>query len=309
MKKLLLMFGALLAAMAPALADEVAVDKLVSGTELAQAPLPPPPVIDWNGFYLGGLIGGRWGNSDWKTTCPGLGLLGGSCSGFPAVDTAPAASAVLLLSTFTNPAHFDLSAAEGGGLIGWNFQSGRWVFGPEGDFAWGNASRTLPGIPGQAIPPMLLPADFGTNTSNVRQSWDASARLRAGWLFTPNLLGFVTGGFAVTDARASFTCGVLFPVGLCGAGPYFGRTSSYSSTLTGFTVGAGAEYAVSSNWLIRLQYRYSDYGSISFNNVVTPLLLVTTNAINGIGVQETNSTKVSLQTHEVQAALVYKFGP
>jgi outer membrane immunogenic protein len=37
----------------------------------------------------------------------------------------------------------------------------------------------------------------------------------------------------------------------------------YSETLTGWTLGAGWDFAVTSHWITRIEYRYTDYGSTS----------------------------------------------
>jgi outer membrane immunogenic protein len=50
-------------------------------------------------------------------------------------------------------------------------------------------------------------------------------------------------------------------------------TDTFSSTRVGWTVGGGLEYAVTNNWSVYAEYRYSDFGSSnvapgpSFNNV------------------------------------------
>ena len=41
--------------------------------------------------------------------------------------------------------------------------------------------------------------------------------------------------------------------------PFFG-SSDISKTRVGWTVGGGLEYAVTNNWSVRAEYRYSDFG-------------------------------------------------
>lgn len=67
-----------------------------------------------------------------------------------------------------------------------------------------------------------------------------TAAVRAGYLVTPRVLTFARGGIA--NARFS--------------------TSAGAFDQTGFTVGGGAEIAVSGNVFVRGEYRYSDYGSV-----------------------------------------------
>ena len=69
-----------------------------------------------------------------------------------------------------------------------------------------------------------------------------------------------------------------------------------STTRTGWTIGGGIEYAVTNNWSIRAEYRYSDFGrspdfpfsSITFGNV---------------------SFTHHLTENQVQAGFSYKFTP
>jgi len=297
MKRLLVIgatVGALLGAAAlvtPALAEDAPAGTLVPGAQLAQVPPPPPmpAMIDWNGLYGGVLAGARFGTADWRTTC---------------LEQPCINAAFPVQFANQNPSHFNLSSAELGGLVGWNFQFGQWVAGPEADFQWAQSSTTHPGIPGAENPPNVVAGAPGTDSSNVRQDWDASVRARLGYLFSPKFLGFVTAGVTFTEARDSVYCGSpAFPVGWCATpANVAGRRSGNTQSLTGFTVGAGGEYAIDSNWHLRLQYRYSDYGS--FNSTLLPA-----NAATGpLGTQDTIRTKISLTSHEVQAALIYKLG-
>ena len=38
----------------------------------------------------------------------------------------------------------------------------------------------------------------------------------------------------------------------------------HSDTLTGWTIGAGAEYAISPSWSIKAEYQHFDFGSMSY---------------------------------------------
>src|SRR5215467_6351185 len=60
---------------------------------------PPPVVYGWEGFYLGGQIGGQWNRNDWTTNCidaggPPLGGCGSPFSLliFPGLDGTAAQS-------------------------------------------------------------------------------------------------------------------------------------------------------------------------------------------------------------------------
>jgi outer membrane immunogenic protein len=54
-------------------------------------------------------------------------------------------------------------------------------------------------------------------------------------------------------------------------GPFGGSTSA-SATRVGWTVGGGLEYAVTNNWSVRAEYRYTDFGhsTIFANSFITP---------------------------------------
>jgi outer membrane immunogenic protein len=118
----------------------------------------------------------------------------------------------------------------GGGLVGYNFQKDSFVFGLEGDLGWSNAEGN-----GVGAPPDI-------NTYNM--NWDGHARLRLG--FAPNqgpLLIYVAGGLAVADFKLL--------VGETG--------TSSASTYKGTSIGAGAEYGFSPNFVGRVEYIYDHY--------------------------------------------------
>ncbi len=76
--------------------------------------------------------------------------------------------------------------------------------------------------------------------------------------------------------------------------------SSTSDTRVGWTVGAGVEFMVASNWLVRGEYRYADYGRYNFTLFPNP---------GACGVAcDTVSGNVKLQTHSAMIGVAYKFG-
>jgi outer membrane immunogenic protein len=273
-KLIVLLSGALsLGAVATASAADMAV----------KAPPPAPiAVANWTGFYIGGEVGGRWTEADWNTTCLGPGA-------FPCTPTA-----FPTRFPFNNPSSFDSSGVVGGVYGGYNWQMSNWVFGVEGDFRWGDNKRTKAGIPGAEDPAVV--GSPGLDSSSVRQTWEASARGRLGILVTPSVLLFGTGGVAFTHVESTAACGtVAFPVGWCA---FPNRISTGSDDLVGWTVGAGIEAMVASNWLVRGEYRYADYGTFSSTVLRGP----------GAVLVDAVAFDTKIRTHSAMVGIAYKFG-
>ena len=214
---------------------------------ITKAPPPAPaPVADWTGFYAGVGVGGRWTDTDWTTTC----LLPTTAPGCPANNA-------LFPTRFLvdNPSSFDMSGVRVSGYLGYNWQISTWVLGLEGDFGWADNKDNHIGIPGTHIL-----GSTALDTASVRDRWDASVRGRVGYLVTPQALLYATGGAAWLDKETTATCPLIsaapFAGGWCVAGPH---AESFSKTMFGWTVGAGAEWKFWQNWILRAEYRYSDY--------------------------------------------------
>tara|TARA_R110002020_G_scaffold124533_1_gene281542 strand:- start:5033 stop:5668 length:636 start_codon:yes stop_codon:yes gene_type:complete len=123
----------------------------------------------------------------------------------------------------------DRDGAFGGGAYGgYNMQSGKIVYGVEADIGKnGEEGVVAPGVTGEA----------GLN---------GSARARVGYDLNPFLI-YGTAGVALQDNELS------------------DATSSDSKTAVGYTVGAGAEALVTDNITARVEYRYTDFGSDTYN--------------------------------------------
>jgi outer membrane immunogenic protein len=91
--------------------------------------------------------------------------------------------------------------------------------------------------------------------SELSTDWLATVRGRVGFAQS-NWLLYATGGLAITRMTVanSFSDNV-------GAGAR--ESSSESKVKTGFAVGAGAEVALTSNWSIKFEYLYLDFGRVS----------------------------------------------
>ena len=94
-------------------------------------------------------------------------------------------------------------------------------------------------------------------------------RGRLGWLFTPTLLVYGTGGLAYGGVNTSFsiaqfTSNVLLRPGF-GAG-------SFADTRVGWTAGGGIEWMFWPNWSAKVEYLYYDLGTVSYSGLVAPLL-------------------------------------
>ena len=198
MKRFLLAGAALLALTAaqPTLAADAPVYK------------GPPPVaaalFNWSGFYIGAHVGGGWGTKDWVAL--GFGALGSH----------------------------NISGFLGGGQIGFNYQTGAWVFGVEGDFSWTN-------LKGEHVD-----AIFGGN--NITEvAWLGTITGRLGYAWDRTLL-YVKGGGAWVRDNYTITAG----------GVYF---AGADATKAGWTVGTGLEYALAPNWSAKIEYNYLDFGN------------------------------------------------
>jgi outer membrane immunogenic protein len=148
----------------------------------------PLNAYSWAGPYLGANIGYEWGS---------------------------------VTNNLTKPSGF-----EGGAQAGYNFQSGPWVFGIEGDIEATGASDTF------------APWKFSN-------PWFGTVRGRAGYAFN-NILFYGTGGLAFGELRAET----------------FGLSESHTNA--GWTVGVGAEFGLAANWSAKIEYLYVDLSSSNF---------------------------------------------
>jgi outer membrane immunogenic protein len=201
--------------------------------DLAPAPMytKAPPMImspqTWTGFYIGGDLGGLWSRStaSW--------------------DPLPSAAFFGV-----NPTGGDTGGSSfvGGVHLGYNYQfTPSWVVGLEGDWSWTHAS-------GSNTQPWTVygtgaPVGGGAATSlSSSLDWLASVRGRVGYLITPTLMAYGTGGAAWGRVHDSATA----------SDPTTGylASTSFGTTGDGFVVGGGVEWALTPHWSVRGEYLY-----------------------------------------------------
>ncbi len=158
----------------------------------------------------------------------------------------------------------------GGAHVGYNLQFGPWVIGLEGsvDGTSLNDTVTLAGV----VPAL---------TVQSREDVQGSIRGRLGIAFDRVLL-YGTGGAAFSNVKNDYRLGA----------PFF-LAESITKTRTGWTVGGGLAYAITNNWSIGAEYRYSDFGR--FDDFPFGILASVPRA------------RHHLTEHQVQARFSYKF--
>jgi outer membrane immunogenic protein len=236
--------------------------------DLAPPPVyvPPPPVMTWTGLYVGLNAGYTWSNSsNFATSAANLQCLvaGGGC----AAATAAAAGATVL-----RPIKND--GFIGGGQIGYNYQFyNSWVAGLEADFQGTTARKnaTAANVVGIAGFPLN---SIGTSLT-VDKSLDflGTVRGRIGFLITPTLLVYGTGGFAYGQAASNAFFfqnhnGLTFGIATAWSG-----AANIRYTRTGWTAGGGAEWMFLPNLSAKVEYLYYDLGSLSANTLLVDTFL------------------------------------
>ena len=189
-------------------------DGSAGATPVASAyPLKAPPqmgVSPWFGSYVGLHGGYGWGRSNVVDA---------------EIPTTPADTSSL------SPA-----GGFGGTQTGYNWHiAPSWVFGLESETSYGILSQSG----------FSSPYGFAVNT---KVDWFGSERTRLGFLATPNVLLYGTGGLGWAHVKFSDT----------GLGVDIGSFDQYR---IGWTGGGGLEWAFGPQWSAKLEYLYSNLGT------------------------------------------------
>ncbi len=129
----------------------------------------------------------------------------------------------------------------GGLYAGYNFDLGNnVVLGIDGDITYNDQSEGVE----------VFDADTVVGAYENKLRWSGAARARAGYAID-RFLPYIAGGVAFGSIKNS--------------GNLFGENFSESKTHTGWTIGGGVDYAATDNLILRLEYRYTDYGKKDFD--------------------------------------------
>ena len=173
----------------------------------------------------------------------------------------------------------------GGAHAGYQLQLTQW--------SWFSSSGIVIGLEGSVDGTSInntLFDPFSELAVRTQVPVEGSIRLRAGVAWD-RLLVYATGGAAFTSIKDTYTDTTGFVTGVPLA--YEAITKNRS----GWTVGGGLQYAVTDNWSVRAEYRYSDFGHytdypftifVPFGDVLT--------------------VQHHLTENQVQVGLSYKFG-
>jgi outer membrane immunogenic protein len=173
-------------------------------------------------------------------------------------------------------AGIDLSGALLGGTVGCSYQFGNWAIGFENDLSWTNKKGSAG----------LIPPFVATDTFQTSESWLDTLRGRLGFAWDRWFI-YGTGGAAFANEG----------IELCDP---FAGCGNLSKTVTGWTAGAGVEYAFSGDWSLKLEYLHVDLGTQSYPNIYP-------GGIFANGGDRFAQRNVSLTDDIVRAGMNYKF--
>lgn len=193
----------------------------------------------------------------------------------------------------------------GGGQLGYNLQSGSLVYGIVADASAMRLRNTSSIFFGSnSFNPLVdRIAPFGTVLSDTaylstRQSSLYTVRGRLGYALGSVML-YATGGLAISEIDIN-TKEVLNP-GLpstCTVGSLNCRVGTTSKTVTGYTFGGGAEWALDDRWSVGAEYLYANLGTKK---------LALPNVNPGFARYPASVTSIKMEDHVGRVTLNYRF--
>jgi outer membrane immunogenic protein len=220
----------------------------------------------WTGFYVGVNAGYSWG----EATADVSGTV--VISGVPIEGSASRSG--------------DVNGWLGGGQIGYNWQSQRWVYGIEADFQGTGQDGEVSAC-----------FDSACAKASYDLDWFGTVRGRVGYLLQPRALIYLTGGLAYGHLSADFSA----------SHPSIGTVSiSDSATKAGWVIGGGLEWALSGNWMLRAEYLYMDLGTM--RTKLGPISETIPNGEFPIDVSASGTVRTDFTDQIFRLGVSYKFG-
>ncbi|MCC3246253.1 outer membrane beta-barrel protein [Methylocystis sp. WRRC1] len=261
-------------------------------------PLPELPAMEttpWAGFYVGLNAGGAWNAST------AVNLLSAP------VFVAPGIGEEIWAATSSFAASRALSTQAagfiGGGQLGYNGRfSESFIAGVEADIqgvaGGANSARNVSLLPTPAAGLSYLT----TMSASKRLDYLGTVRGRIGYLVTPTLLAYATGGLAYggITARADFF--QTIPNDTPGFELLAINAGRFSNTRAGWTLGGGLEWMFSTDWSVKAEYLYYDLGGVTFPTGVT-----TDQAFGALIMVSNNHASTRFDGHIARAGVNYHF--
>ena len=194
--------------------------------------VPVPPAFTWTGFYIGGDVGYGFGQDN--ITIRGVGAGSTPLTNGPLSGIVGGIHVGYNFSTQSIPLLGPAAGAFSGLPFIGGFGGAGGVVGVEADGRGSDLKHVL---------------NVGNGTLlSTRGNVTGTFRGRVG-IAVDRALFFATGGVAITDFSNAYS-GPVFAGGFQGS----------SNTRVGYVVGGGVEYAITTNFSLRAEYRYEDFG-------------------------------------------------
>jgi opacity protein-like surface antigen len=254
----------------------------------------PPPVFTWTGLYVGFNYGYTWKGSS-----------GISTAASPLFDTTAFglwSGASALGATGGTSAR--LNGFFGGAQLGYNWQFANGIVaGLEADLQGAGVNG---GGGFGSITPTGVPGFSALTSATLKRTLEhfGTVRGRLGYTVTPGILAYITGGLAYGGVNTNVSMNQsLNPSLLLAAAPSADR---FQERL-GWTLGAGAEMAISPNLSAKLEYLYYDLGTsqTTFPNFAA---LYHRDPVTGAAVGSAMTANTRFNGHILRTGLNYRFG-
>jgi len=242
-----------------------------------------PTKSGWAGFYIGGQLGGSWADSDVSAR------IGSGTFIIPGFVSTPLwGGAITGISS-------DLSSATGGLYAGYNFDVGhKTIISLETDVVRADIDDRT-GYNVFNVSAIGSVTGYLMSRTDIEQKWAGATRVRIAYADHDQILPYISAGVAYGKIKSSVNSYLSATPNGVNAYPGVEYNFRDSDTFIGWTVGTGADYAVTDNILMRVEYRYTDYGDKTYKHTIPG------------GGTSTMSYKVDHRTHDLRLGAAYKF--